>query len=82
MDHHNGEPGERPGQDEAFDAFGVRSGGPSGERGGGLVPYGAAGPGPYGGPDDPSAFDGMRPVEPGGQAPTRVRWSPARQGNR
>ena len=40
MDQHNGEPGERPGQDEPFDAFGVRSGGAGGgaDRGA-LVPY-------------------------------------------
>ncbi|MBN6544383.1 hypothetical protein, partial [Actinacidiphila bryophytorum] len=41
MDQHNGEPGERPGQDEPFDAFGVRSGGTGGGTAdrGALVPY-------------------------------------------
>ncbi|NUS18164.1 MAG: ATP-binding protein, partial [Streptomyces sp.] len=75
MDEISGEPGERAGQDEPFDAFGVRkgaggSGGPT-ERGA-LVPYQHRAPAPFEIPDvpadqrtDPTAYDGLRPVEPG-----------------
>ncbi|MFI0721760.1 ATP-binding protein [Streptomyces sp. NPDC021224] len=73
MDEHNGEP-DRTGQDEPFDAFGVRKGigrGGSGERGA-LVPYQQQPPatrdarfdtGAYGESADPTAFEGLRPAE-------------------
>ncbi|SHN35477.1 ATP-binding protein [Actinacidiphila paucisporea] len=80
MDQHNGEPGERPGQDEAFDAFGVRSGGAGGgaDRGA-LVPYE---PPQAEAPADPTAFDGLRPVEPSlfdAAAPLPKAVRPARE---
>ncbi|WUH90831.1 ATP-binding protein [Streptomyces sp. NBC_00433] len=80
MDQHNGEPGERPGQDEPFDAFGVRSGGAGGgaDRGA-LVPYEPPFADP---PADPTAFDGLRPVEPSlfdAAAPLPKAIRPARE---
>ncbi|MFI0939747.1 ATP-binding protein [Streptomyces sp. NPDC021020] len=69
MDEHNVEP-DRPGQDEPFDAFGVRKGlgrgGGAGDRGA-LVPYQQQPPAPrdaFGESADPSAFEGLRPAEP------------------
>ncbi|MFI0898015.1 ATP-binding protein [Streptomyces sp. NPDC020983] len=84
MDEHNGEPG-RPGQDEPFDAFGVRKGAGRGERSA-LVPYQQQAPAPRDLPGpDPSAYEGLRPAEPalpgpdgfppapaGGDAPTEL----------
>ncbi|WP_329174597.1 ATP-binding protein [Streptomyces sp. NBC_01477] len=89
MDQHNGEHGEHPGQDEPFDAFGVRSGGNGGgpaDRGA-LVPYGQPAPdpffdAPFDSPDDPSAFAGLRPVEPSlfdATAPLPKALRPARE---
>ncbi|WP_052397653.1 tetratricopeptide repeat protein [Streptomyces sp. NRRL F-5123] len=73
MDEHNGEP-DRPGQDEPFDAFGVRKGlgrGGAGDRGA-LVPYQQQPPAPretrfdtggFGEGADPTAYEGLRPAE-------------------
>lgn len=98
MDQHNGEPGDRPGQDEpfdAFDAFGVRSAGTGGGTAdrGALVPYEPppapfesaplADADPFAAPAaDPSAFDGLRPVEPSlfdAAAPLPKALRPARE---
>jgi hypothetical protein len=80
---HDGEPGARPGQDdafEAFDAFGVRGGASTGGRGA-LVPYEKRPPAQRGGADA-SAYEGLRPVDPSaydsGTAPTEA-VRPARE---